>query len=175
MAAGKYQEWLTDDGIQLLKALAARGLELGEIAEEIGVSASTLREWRKKHPAISAALSRGRAHARGIAENSLFKRANGYTIDIKKPIKVRVVDYDPQTQRKIREREEVQEAVEQHHIPADTQALIFYLTNVAPEDWKRNPVEDTYDENEAATTGVIFMQEATEIGEEPDDENNTGA
>lgn len=170
MARGKYEEWLTDDGQELLKALAARGLELGEIAKEIGVSASTLREWRKNHPAISAALSRGRAHARGIAENSLFKRANGYTIDLKKPIKVRVVDYDPQTQRKIREREEVQEAVEQHHIPADTQALIFYLTNVAPEDWKRNPVEVNYGEEDANTTGVIILQEANAIGDEPTDE-----
>ena len=173
MAQGKYKEWLTDDGQELLKALAARGLELGEIAKEIGVSASTLREWRKNHPAISAALSRGRAHARGIAENSLFKRANGYTIDLKKPIKVRVVDYDPKTQRKIREREEVQEAIEQHHIPADTQALIFYLTNVAPEDWKRNPVEENYGDEDTSTTGVIILQEANAIGDEPSETSET--
>ena len=167
MAAGKYTEWMTEDGLELLKALAQRGLELGEIAQEIGVSASTLREWRKKYPAISAALSRGRAHARGIAENTLFKRAIGYTVDLLKPVKVKVIDYDPQTQRRVREREEIREAIEQQHFPPDTTALTFYLTNVAPEAWKRNPVEVVeIDENERPA-GVIILQEATEGGEPP--------
>ncbi len=158
IAAGKYQEWLTDESLAALKAWSAEGLDFGQIAENMGISESTLREWRKNYPAISAAIKHGRAHAIAQVENALYKRALGYTIPIKKAIKVKVVDYDEKTGRRVREREEIVEAIEEQHIPADSTAQIFYLTNRKPEDWKRNRPEVIADDEEKGT-GVILLPE----------------
>lgn len=162
MAAGKYLEWEKDDkNLALLHAWAAEGLDFAQIARNMGVSESTLREWRKNHPAISAAIKYGRAHAIAEVENSLHKRAVGYTIPVRKAIKIKIVDYDPQTQRRIREREEIAEGIEDYHVPPDTTAAIFYLTNRKPEDWKRNRAEVKLD-GEDDGTGVLILEESAE-------------
>lgn len=162
MAIAKYAEWLEEKNLELLTAWAKEGLDFSQIAKNMGVSESTLREWRKNHPAISAALKHGRAHAIAEVENALHKRALGYTVELKKAIKVKVIDYDPQTQRKIREREEIAIGVDEMHVPADTTAQIFYLTNRKPEAWKRNRPEVISDGEDG--TGVIIIEEASERG-----------
>ena len=97
-------------------------------------------------------------------ENALHKRATEYTVELKKAIKVKVIDYDPQTQRKIREREEIAIGVDEMHVPADTTAQIFYLTNRKPEVWKRNRPEVMSD-GEDNGTGVLILPEAREGAE----------
>ena len=78
MAKGKYQEWLTPDGITRLEAWARDGLTLEQIAHNMGVADSTLRKWRDDHEAISAALKRGKEVVDIEVENALLKRALGY-------------------------------------------------------------------------------------------------
>lgn len=168
MAIAKYAEWLEEKNLELLKAWAKEGLDFSQIAKNMGVSESTLREWRKNHPAISAALKHGRAHAIAEVENALHKRALGYTVELKKAIKVKIIDYDPKTQRKIREREEIAIGIDEMHVPADTTAQIFYLTNRKPETWKRNRPEVMSD-GEDNGTGVLILPEATERGSAPED------
>ena len=162
MALAKYEEWLEEKNIELLKAWSAEGLDFAQIAKNMGISRETLNVWRKKYPVISDALKCGRTHAIAIVENALHKRATGYTVELKKAIKVRVIDYDPNTQKKIREREEIAIGIDEVHIPADTTAQIFYLTNRKPEVWKRNRPEIAAEEVEG--TGVLFLPEATERG-----------
>ena len=161
MAAGKYTEWLEPESLGLLTAWAREGLDYQQMADNMGVSASTFRLWREKYPAISAAVKHGRAHAIAEVENALHKRAVGYTVELKKAFKLRRVEYDPKTQRKIREYEELATGLEEMHVPADTTAQIFYLTNRKPEDWKRNREEMT-EEDEDQSTGVLLLPEATE-------------
>lgn len=55
---------------------------------------------------------------------------------MKKPIKVRKVEYNDETGKKIREVEEIVETVEEVHVPADTTAQIFWLKNRKPEAWR---------------------------------------
>lgn len=168
MAIAKYKEWQEAENLELLTAWAKEGLDFAQIARNMGISESTLREWRKNYPAISAALKHGRAHAIAEVENALHKRALGYTVELKKAIKVKIIDYDPQTQRKIREREEIAIGVDEMHVPPDTTAQIFYLTNRKPEAWKRNRPELTGD-GEDNGTGVLILPEATERGTMTDD------
>lgn len=168
MAIAKYKEWQEEENLELLTAWAKEGLDFAQIARNMGISESTLREWRKNYPAISAALKHGRAHAIAEVENALHKRALGYTIPVRKAIKIKIVDYDPQTQRKIREREEVAEGIDEVHVPADVTAQIFYLTNRKPEAWKRNRPEAAGD-GEDNGTGVLILPEATERGTMTDD------
>ena len=167
MALEKYKDWLEPKSLELLTAWAREGLDFSQIAKNVGVSESTLREWRKNHPAIAAAIKHGRAHAIAEVENALHKRALGYTVELKKAIKVKVIDYDPSTQRKIREREEIAIGVDEMHVPADTTAQIFYLTNRKPEEWKRNRPE-VINDGEDENTGVLIVEAATERGDRPE-------
>ena len=78
MAKGKYQEWLTPDGITRLEAWARDGLTDEQLAAKIGITAATLYDWKNKYPEISEALKRGKEVVDIEVENALLKRALGY-------------------------------------------------------------------------------------------------
>lgn len=134
--ARKYEKWLTDDGLLRIGGWARDGLTEEQIAKNMGVSRSTLSEWKKKFPDLLDALKNSKDVADRIVENALFKKACGYTVQLHKPIKVKRIDYDEATGKKISEREEVVQAVEEVHVPADTTAQIFWLKNRKPETWR---------------------------------------
>lgn len=159
MAQGKYAEWLEPESLALLTAWAREGLDYAQMATNMGISESTFREWRKKYPALSAAVKHGRAHAIAEIENALHKRAAGYTVPVRKAFKVRIVDYDENTGRRLREHEEIVEAIEEVHVPPDTTAQIFYLTNRKPDEWKRNRAE-VIEDAETGETGVVMLPPA---------------
>lgn len=75
MAKAKYEEWLDEDGLILIEGWARDGLTEEQIAHNMGVSSSTLREWKHKYPAILAALKKGKEVVDYIVENALFKSA----------------------------------------------------------------------------------------------------
>ena len=81
MAKGKYQEWLTPDGITRLEAWARDGLTDEQLAAKIGITAATLYDWKNKYPEISEALKRGKEIVDRQVENALLKRALGYRYD----------------------------------------------------------------------------------------------
>ena len=138
---GKYTEWLTEDGLGKLEAWRRNGLTKEEVAHNIGCSLSTLKDWEKKYPAISAALSRGREEADMIVENSLFKTANGYTVRLAKTIKLRKTEFNEETGRKVREEEYLADGFEEMHVPANERAQEFWLKNRKPEVWRDKPAE----------------------------------
>ncbi|MBR2800341.1 MAG: helix-turn-helix domain-containing protein [Oscillospiraceae bacterium] len=136
MAKGKYEYWLTADGLMLLESWARNGLTQEQIAKNMDISRSTLKEWIKRYPAISAAL---RTRARDLSdievENALRKKALGYNATVRKAIKLRHVDYDARG-RKVREYETIEIVEEEVHVAADTQAGVFWLKNRRPADWR---------------------------------------
>lgn len=75
MAKGKYQKWLTPDGLILLEGWARNGLTEEQIAHNMGISRSTLKEWKKSYPAISAALKRTKEVVDLEVENALYQAA----------------------------------------------------------------------------------------------------
>lgn len=77
---GKYEYWLTPDGLLLLGAWARDGLTLEQIAEKCGCTRETLRQWRNTYPAISAALKRNADIVDAEVENALLRRALGYQV-----------------------------------------------------------------------------------------------
>lgn len=164
---GKYEQWLTEDGLLRLGAWARDGLTQAEIAHNCGCSLSTLKEWMKKYPAISEALSRAREAADIIVENALFKSANGYTVELKKTFKLKEIKFDPSTGRKIAEREYLETGVEEVHIPANEKAQEFWLKNRKPDVW-RDKQTDT-DRDGADVVEVIFdVDEEEENAESAD-------
>lgn len=155
MAKGKYQEWISDPDKQLLlKSWARSGLSDEQIAKNMGISRSTLNEWRKKYPDISEALKKGKEVADYEVENALFKRATGYTETLKKTFKCKVVEYDELGKKK-KEEEILKEGFDEVHFPPDTGAAIFWLTNRKPEDWRQK--RDGKEETGGDDAGIIEL------------------
>lgn len=78
MAKGKYLDWITEEGLALLSGWARDGLTDEQIAHNIGISRSTLNEWKKRYPDISDTLKRGKEVVDRIIENAMIKNATGY-------------------------------------------------------------------------------------------------
>ena len=101
----------------------------------MGIALSTLKEWIKKYPAISAALKKGKELADYEMENALYKKGTGYTVTLRKPIKLKEVEYD-NNGKKISEKEKIEYAEVEEYIPPDVTAQIFWLKNRKPETWR---------------------------------------
>ena len=72
---GKYEYWLTEDGLTLLEGWARDGLTDEQIAHNMGCSYSTMRVWKDKYKTISAALKNGKEVVDFEVENALLKKA----------------------------------------------------------------------------------------------------
>lgn len=145
MAKGKYEEWLTKEGLLKIEAWARDGLTDEQIANNIGISRKTLSEWKVKHSDISDTLKKGKEVVDIEVENALLKKALGYNAEVRKRFKVKEVYYDEEGRRCEKERLEV--GIDEVHIPADTTAQIFWLKNRKPNDWR--------DKRETELSGAI--------------------
>ena len=75
MATGKYQEWLEPDGLIRLEGWARDGLTDEQIAKNIGITATTLYDWKKRFAVISQALKKGKEVIDYEVENALITAA----------------------------------------------------------------------------------------------------
>ena len=123
MAKGKYAEWLTAENLIRIQGWARDGLDLEQIAANMGITRETLRQWRNTYPAISSALKSGRDVADRNVENALYKRALGY-------------EYKETTIEPNDVGEMVVTKVVQKQVAPDTTAGIFWLKNRKPKEWR---------------------------------------
>lgn len=65
MASGKYQEWLTPEGLLKIEGWARDGLTDEQIAKNIGIGAKTLYRWKDQHSPICQALKGARKSSTG--------------------------------------------------------------------------------------------------------------
>lgn len=130
MAKGKYEYWLTPEGLLKLEGWARDGLTDEQIAQNVRISRETLYAWKKKYPDISDALKRGKDVVDRQVENALLKRALGYEYEeVKKKFECGVM-----TERTVTKKEVI----------PDTTAQIFWLKNRKPDKWRDKPdYEDT--------------------------------
>ena len=136
MAKSKAEKWLEPDGLLRIEGWARDGLTEEQIAKNMGVSRSTLSDDKVKYPDILRAIKNSKEVADREVENALFNKATGYTVKLKKPMKVRHVEYDEQTGKKIAEYERIEYIEEEVHVPADTTAQIFWLKNRKSNEWR---------------------------------------
>ncbi len=123
MAKGKYHEWLTPDGLIKLEGWARDGLTDEQIAHNIGITKTTLYDWKKRYPDFSAALKRGKEVVDREVENALLKRAIGF-------------EYDEITYERTETGDLVVTKKIRKLVVPDTTAQIFWLKNRKPEDWR---------------------------------------
>jgi len=75
VAKGKYERWLTEEGLTLIRGWARDGLSNEQIAKNMGIAAKTLYVWIPKHSKICEALKKGKEVADYEVENALFASA----------------------------------------------------------------------------------------------------
>ncbi|MGI8381675.1 transposase [Priestia megaterium] len=128
MAKGKYEKWITEEGLVLLEGWARDGLTDEQIAHNVGVSRSTLNDWKKKYPDISDALKKGKEVVDLQVENALLKRALGYAYE-------EVTEESQWNEKAKRYELVVTKRVRKRQAP-DTTAQIFWLKNRRPDKWR---------------------------------------
>lgn len=104
-------------------ALARHGATDVEIAAEIGVVESVIYVWKNKHPEFAEALKLGKKSYDDRVEMSLAKRAMGYT---QKKVKVH---FD-------KDKERFHAFEYEEDVAPDTTAMIFWLKNRQPLQWR---------------------------------------
>lgn len=142
MAKGKWEKWIEPNHLLILGAWARDGLTDEDIAHNIGISRSTLKEWKKKIPDISATLNTNKAIADIRVENALYKKAIGCTVKEIVISKIKNPDGTVTETERTVERE----------LPPDTTAGIFWLKNRKPKDWR--------DKQEVELSGNVGMTDA---------------
>lgn len=75
MARGKFEYWLTEDGLTLLEGWARDGLTDEQLAEKMSIGIRTLYDWKIRYPQISQALKKGKEIVDFEVENALLKSA----------------------------------------------------------------------------------------------------
>lgn len=107
--------------IAIAETLASLGATDLEIAQAFEVSIRTIHRWKLDYPDFRIALQVGKEAADAKVEESLFKRATGYSFDSEK-----VFFVDGEAHRV--------ETIE--HVPPDTKAAMWWLQNRKPQTWR---------------------------------------
>lgn len=137
MAKSKWED--VKEKLILVEGWARNGLTDKQIAKNLGISESTLNDYKKKHPEFLESLKGGKEIVDFEVENALLKRALGYK-------------YTEVTKERIlRKDERGQPLVDIHGFPTyemvvtktvkkevapDTTAQIFWLKNRKPKQWR---------------------------------------
>lgn len=152
----KYDAWITEEGLLRIEGWARDGLSEKQIAEEkLNVAYSTLKDWKKKFPAFSAAIKRGKDVSDRMVENALFKRAVGYSYDEEtyKIVNVKEKRTEEKNGKKVVIEVPVQKEIlvkrTTKHVSPDTGAAAFWLKNRKPETWR--------DKKETELTGKVEL------------------
>lgn len=132
------------ENLQSIEEWALAGISEREMAEMLEMSYSTFREQKRRISALSALLKKCADSRKEIlkkqveqVETSLFKRAIGYNVENEKAIKLKKTKFGEGGERYT---DEVVEYVKDvTHIPADINAVKFFLLNKARKEWSNDP------------------------------------
>lgn len=125
--------------VEQARKLAQLGATDREAAEFFEVAESTLYLWKHTQPEFSEALKVGKETADARVEQSLYRRALGYSHDA---VKIMMADGVP-----------IVEPYTEHY-PPDTTAAIFWLKNRKPAEWRdKTTVEHELPEDMAKWLG----------------------
>ncbi len=158
MARARYEYWLSDDGLMLVAAWTRDGLTDAQIAGKMGVSRSTLSDWKAKYPEIADNMRRSKDAVDVEIENALYKNAVGYFYEEEQAIKIRDVKYG-ETGKKISETERIKVVKVKRWHEADVPAQIFWLKNRRPDAWRDRHLLELEDNTVHLNLNVIDSTE----------------
>lgn len=144
MAKGKFEYWLTDDGLLLLAGWARDGLTDVEMSAKMGITRETLRTWKNTYSAISDTLKKNKEIVDTVVESALLDKCTGCYVDKELAFKCKEVYYDEEGRRC--EREEIKTVMVKDYIPPETMAMLAWLNNRQSKKWRRNAGKEKLDE-----------------------------
>lgn len=74
----KWDKIMDDTKLTLIEGWKRDGLSDAQVAHNLGISYTLLKEWKNKYPTFVAAIKKGKEVSDYELENSLHKRAMGY-------------------------------------------------------------------------------------------------
>ena len=110
--------------------MASKGKTIDQIAKALGVDRATMYMWRNKYDEFNDALKKGRNEVLDKVEESLYRRAVGYTCTETKQIFEISQDGQPRP-AKVEKTKKI--------ISPDVGAAAFILKTQRPEQWKQMP------------------------------------
>lgn len=131
MARGKYEDWLTEDGLTRIRGWARDGATNKDIAHNIGISYTTLKDWIKKYPSFSASIKKGREPVLVKLEDNMLSRTNWRQVE--EETEEIFVDSNGKKSKK--------KKTVKKWIPPDTAMMIFLAKNYMPDKYKDKPIE----------------------------------
>ncbi len=156
MRENKYELWSERYGVEELRRLAEEGLTDDEISIRVSLEVSVFRLWRRKYPDFDEAIRLGRSESDYSVIRALHRKATGFNVGLKKTFKLKRIEFDPETGKKLREYEELATGVDETYVPADLNAEKFWLKNRQGERWAEQNEKAATEEAEGET-GVIQM------------------
>jgi len=120
---GKYEKWLTNEGLLRIQGWARDGLTDEQIAENMGIGRTALYEWRRKFPTIANALKDAQDVVDRQVENALHKAACGW-------------EYDETTKEPGKDGKLVVTKVVHKVVQPNPTAQIFWLKNRKRDTWR---------------------------------------
>lgn len=130
MATGKYKEWLEPDKLILLEGWRRDGLNIAQIAHNVGVSEGTFNNWCTQHSEIREAIKKGEEVCIYEVENALYKAAIGYDVVETEQVETEFPDGTSSKQKRARKR----------HVPPSIGAICFILKNRRSSKWQDKPM-----------------------------------
>ena len=108
-----------------------------------------------RNPSQTDLSEQDRSRSR-LVETAIYRRARGYKVSLKKSHKLKHVQYDPTTGKKVAEWEELATGFEEQHVPADIRAGSYWLCNRDAERWSEHP-EGARQEDTDAVSYIVEM------------------
>ena len=165
MAKGLYEKWLEKDNLLLLQGWRRDGLDMAQIAKNIGIKRQTLYRGAEAHKPIGDALKKGSEVCHIEVENALYKSAIGYDVTETEQTEVTSPDGFTTITKRARRR----------HIPPNLGAICFILKNRMPDKWRDRP--EVVDNSAVEVLAEILnttRAQAIEAFKESDDAENNG-
>jgi hypothetical protein len=77
-----YTQWIERAGLEKIANWASEGCTMPELANNMGITKTTLYEWCRRFPDIQDAIKKGRAMSCECVENALFRSALGMAEEV---------------------------------------------------------------------------------------------
>lgn len=136
----QYAEWLTEDGLLIIRGWARDGLTDKQIAKNIGVAESTFKEWKRKFDILSSSLKKARIPAAYQVEEGMMSRTEWRkVVDITRKY---VLDDEGNRIGGV----EVTE--HEHWVPPDSTIMIFTSKNLMPHKYRDKPLPPAEEQTE---------------------------
>lgn len=139
MAAGRPTKF-KPEFVEQARKLAALGATDREAADFFEVDEATIHRWKHTQPEFCESLQVGKATADSRVEQSLYRRALGYSHDA---VKIMTAEGS------------IHQVPFVEHYPPDTTAAIFWLKNRSPEKWRDVKAQEISGAGGAPLTVVI--------------------